>query len=277
MGQHAFTEPIDTDVVAAAAAVDSKGYTLDLAEVDGEPVSVATLKGDDGTDVPNPWAATDHLLGGKLGAALHGARLSAKGSTRSLYSFDQGRATLAVAPIGGEGFAPVGHVSVDSIEVKRDSLPDLQPWGGEAVRTLQDRRELSFKINVDNRGINPAVWHALFGLPVPQPAPPTAREALVDIWDALRALVLALVVVAKGLPRRARWLAEDVYDGVLDAIEDRWHVLRSHVWRRKHTGPLVRFWDADMVRLATMPRPLESWRTWALRQAQLPVAVFRGE
>ncbi|ASR85392.1 hypothetical protein SEA_TIERRA_94 [Mycobacterium phage Tierra] len=243
MGQHALTEPIDSDVVAAAAAVDAKGSP--------------TITGDDGREVPNPWAAKGHRL--------------------DMFSFDEGRAVLAVAPVPGEGFAPVGHLSVDSIEVKRDALPDLQPWGGEPVRTLQERRELSFKINVDNRGINPAVWHALFGLPAPQPAPPTAREALVDIWDSLRALVLALVAVVKGLPRRARWLAEDVYDGVLDAIEDRWHVLRSHVWRRKATGPLVRFWDAEYTHLATMPRPLESWRTWALRQARLPLAVFRGE
>lgn len=245
MGQHAFTEPIDTDVVAAAAAVDSKGYTLDLAEVDGEPVSVAMLKGDDGTDVPSPWADTRHLL-----------------------SFGT-----------GEGFKPVGYVSADE-PIAKLSVPegDVPPWQAQTVRTLQERREISFAFNLPRQhGASAPQWlYQLFGVQV-TPKQPTLREAAVDLWDALRALVLALVAVAKGLPRRARWLAEDVYDGVLDAIEDRWHVLRSHVWRRKHTGPLVRFWDADMVRLATMPRPLESWRTWALRQAQLPVAVFRGE
>ncbi|QIG61601.1 hypothetical protein SEA_XIMENITA_93 [Mycobacterium phage Ximenita] len=261
MGQHAFTEPINADAALAAQAVDGKtgtvidghvlggklgatwhGATLDLAEIDGEPISVATLKGDDGTDVPNPWADSRHLL--SIGT--------------------------------GEGFKPVGYVSADE-PIAKLSVPegDVPPWQAQTVRTLQERREISFSFNMPRQHGYPQWLYQLFGVQV-TPKQPTVREAAVDLWDALRALVLALVAVAKGLPRRARWLAEDVYDGVLDAIEDRWHVLRSHVWRRKHTGPLVRFWDADMVRLATMPRPRESWRTWALRQAQLPVAVFRG-
>ncbi|ASR85102.1 hypothetical protein SEA_PHELPSODU_84 [Mycobacterium phage PhelpsODU] len=264
MGQHALTEPIDSDVVAAAAALDSKGHTLDLAEIDGHDVggklgaalhgAPVLIKGDDGNDVPNPWAATDHLLADVI---------------------DAGRIVAAVAP--APGFEPVGYVSADE-PIAKLSVPEgeLLPWQAQTVRTLQERREISFSFNLPRQHGYPQWLYQLFGVQV-TPKQPTVREAAVDLWDALRALVLAFVAVAKGLPQRARWLAEDVYDGALDAIEDRWHVLRSHVWRRKATGPLVRFWDAEYTHLATMPRPLESWRTWALRQARLPLAVFRGE
>ncbi|ARQ95525.1 hypothetical protein I5G81_gp86 [Mycobacterium phage Shandong1] len=215
MGQHAFTEPINADAVVAAKALDSKGATLDLAEVDGE--------------VP-------------------------------------------------EGFQPLGTIAPGELVVLPDVDDDaLRPWGGEQVRTLQAHQQMTFPLT-PLLPWQAAVFEALFGKMTP--AEPTPREALVDLWDALRALVLVVAVAV-------RERVEDVYDAVLDGVEGAWYSLRDHVtdrwyvltiwqYRRKLVGPLVRFWDADYTHLATMPRRRETWREWAVRQAQLPRRVWRG-
>ncbi|ASR85686.1 hypothetical protein SEA_AMGINE_86 [Mycobacterium phage Amgine] len=217
----------------------------------------------------------------------------------------------------GDGFHEIGKVG------RLMTLPDDGPtysWGGKTVRTLQERQEVTIPFTFGNPLRRPAkrtaaermrdrnrldpyaaVWHLIFGVDI-RPARPTIREALVDVWDALRALVLVVVaVVGERVPPKLRTFgtrAADVLwwswvDPLLDGAEwlwaaakragwalrdgvvDRWDILRWWQWRRL-PGPVVRLWTAEMVYVATMPAGRESWASWRRRQARLPLAVWRG-
>lgn len=153
-------------------------------------------------------------------------------------------------------YAPGGYVTADepiATFTAEGEDKALYPWQAQTVRTLQERREVSFSLQFPRQPQpGPPLWLAqLFG--VVTPAPPTVREAAVDVWDALRVL-LRLVYGAF----------------------DRWDVLREWGWRRQLVGPTVTLWSASFIYQYTVPRRRETWREWLRRQAGLPLAVWRG-
>ncbi|QJD50389.1 hypothetical protein I5H01_gp018 [Mycobacterium phage MarkPhew] len=195
-----------------------------------------------------------------------------------------------------EGFADVGYISDGGIEINYDDAPDVAAWGGKTISTRQARQTamLTFPFNYGGlpaprrtaadrlRGRSSiddsyaVAMKLVFGIDV-RPARPTVGEAFVDLWDALRALVL---IVGAVLSERLRWPVIVAYVrragwAVVEGVLDRWDVLRTWPYRRT-SGPVVRVWNASMVHVYTFPVLRESWRAWARRQLSLFGAVWRG-
>ncbi|AVO25600.1 hypothetical protein SEA_LATERM_87 [Mycobacterium phage LaterM] len=178
------------------------------------------------------------------------------------------------------GFAAAGHMTADepvaTLTDEGDDKP-LLPWQAHTIRTLQERREVSFSLQFPPvPQPRPPLWLAqLFGLTV-TPAPPTVREAVVDVWDALRVLLRVVWVAVRGRVSAAADRVDDWAFGVYCGVLDRWDVLRGWGWRRQLVGPIVRLWTASFIYQYTVPRRRETWREWLRRQAGLPLAVWRG-
>ncbi|QBP31670.1 hypothetical protein SEA_NIKLAS_88 [Mycobacterium Phage Niklas] len=180
---------------------------------------------------------------------------------------------LATAAEMPEGFKPVGYMSADepiaTITTEGEDKP-LVPWQAHTIRTLQERREVSFSFQFPRQQQGgPPLWLLqLFGVTL-TPAPPTVREAAVDVWDALRTLLRVLWAVLRPFPRRvADRVADAWFDavyGVYDAVRDRWEALRApYVWGRLD-GPVMRTWTADFTLLSTTRFPRERVRPWLRR------------
>ncbi|APD18246.1 hypothetical protein SEA_HAMMY_84 [Mycobacterium phage Hammy] len=189
-----------------------------------------------------------------------------------------------------EGFSHLGKLAKLELTAMVDDTP-IRGWGdpSRVVRTVQGPRSITFPYTFDGTrqrhvtaaeklrrraSLDPyaAAWHVIFGVDV-RPARPTVREALVDVWDALRALWFVLVEVVVELavaayPKvrtfRTR-LADVLLWSWLDPLLDRWDALRApYVWGRR-PGPLVRFWDADYNLVATHQGVRESVGAWLRR------------
>lgn len=95
------------------------------------------------------------------------------------------------------------------------------------------------------------------------PAKPSVREAAEDVLDATVVLLSATFgAVALVLGKLGA------------AVAARWSLLCRREWRRLR-GPVVRFWDAEMQLLGTVPDKVrETWRQWAIRQARFVWAVL---
>lgn len=196
-----------------------------------------------------------------------------------------------------EGFADVGRIADDGIKIKYDE-GDMPAWEGKTIRTLQQSATLTVPFDysswytgkpaprrtaadrlrrrgaVDERYA--VAMQLVFGIDV-RPARPTVGEALVDLWDALRALVL---VVAAVLSERLRWPVIVAYArragwAVVEGVLDRWDVVTSWQYGRT-SGPVVRLWSSEFVHVYTFPIERESWRRWARRQLDWFGAVWRG-
>ncbi|QFG09472.1 hypothetical protein I5H08_gp015 [Mycobacterium phage Yuna] len=154
------------------------------------------------------------------------------------------------------------------------TFPFLFPWGGAPTRTTAIER-----MRQRDR-VEPyvEVFRLVWGIDV-RPARPTAREAWQDLLDALAALVLIVGAAVRELAVRAvawlRGVAEDVAEvfvwswaePLIDGVLDRWDALRApYTWGRR-VGPLVRFWDADMVYVGSMGRDVEPVAVWLRRVA----------
>ncbi|WNM75441.1 hypothetical protein SEA_TINIBUG_86 [Mycobacterium Phage TiniBug] len=176
-------------------------------------------------------------------------------------------------------YAPGGRFEVTAVPTDEgDDKPPLQPWQAHTIRTVrQERREVSFSLQFPRQPMpGPPLWLAqLFGVAV-TPAPPTVREAVVDVWDALRVLLRVVWAAVRGGVQAAADRVGDWWFGVVYGAFDRWDVLRSWGWRRQLVGPIVRLWSASFVYQYTVPRRRETWREWLRRQAGLPLAVWRG-
>ncbi|QXO14015.1 hypothetical protein SEA_ILLUMINE_91 [Mycobacterium phage Illumine] len=177
-------------------------------------------------------------------------------------------------------YAPGGYVTADepiATFTAEGEDKALYPWQAQVVRTMQERREVSFSLQFPRQPQpGPPLWLAqLFGVVV-TPAPPTVREAAVDVWDALRVLLRVVWVAVRGAAQAA---ADRVLDGWFDVVYgafDRWDLLRVWKWRRQLVGPVVRLWGIDFELMAVASRRRETWREWLRRQAGLPLAVWRG-
>ncbi|ASR87260.1 hypothetical protein SEA_LASTHOPE_93 [Mycobacterium phage LastHope] len=172
-------------------------------------------------------------------------------------------------------YAPGGYVTGDEPIVSSTAEgadKPLTPWQRQVIVAAaarnRQRRELSFSLQFPRQLMpGPPLWLAqLFGVTV-TPAPPTVREAAVDVWDALRVFMrvlfaaVAAVFAAVG-DRVADWWYDAVY-GVLD----RWDALRApYAWGRL-PGPVVRFWSADMSYVGTMRSKPEHVVVWLRRLA----------
>ncbi|AVR77073.1 hypothetical protein SEA_LESTON_81 [Mycobacterium phage Leston] len=157
-----------------------------------------------------------------------------------------------------DGLKPIGYMSADGIQIRTGDDHETLAWGGEAVRTLQDRRELSFSINLEH--VDPAAWHAVLGIPL-RPAP-TLRSATVDACDALRTLLRILLGTLRGALSYASWrLSEWLVWPWVDPLADRVDALVCYPWRRL-PGPTIRLWDREFTHLHTehgKPEPLRTW------------------
>ncbi|AXH67080.1 hypothetical protein SEA_THYATIRA_82 [Mycobacterium phage Thyatira] len=157
-----------------------------------------------------------------------------------------------------DGLKPIGRISEDGIDIKCDDGPDLEAFGGEKLRTLQDRRDISFSINLEH--VDPAAWHAVLGVPL-RPAP-TLRSATVDACDALCTLLRILLHTLHGEFRaRRRGLADALVWWRVDPLADRVDALACYPWRRL-PGPVFRLWDSEFTHLHTehgQPEPLRTW------------------
>ncbi|QFG11702.1 hypothetical protein SEA_GUANICA15_93 [Mycobacterium phage Guanica15] len=169
-------------------------------------------------------------------------------------------------------YGPGGRLDVTPVPTVSSTAEgddkSLQPWQAQVVRTVQERRELSFSLQFPRQPqTGMPLWLAqMFGIVV-TPAPPTVREAAVDVWDALRVLMrvlfaaLAAVFAAVG-DRVADWW----YDAVYGAL-DRWDALRApYSWGRL-PGPVLRWWDAEFNLLHVTRYPRERVRVWLRRLA----------
>ncbi|ATS92832.1 hypothetical protein SEA_SULLEY_84 [Mycobacterium phage Sulley] len=174
-------------------------------------------------------------------------------------------------------YAPGGRFEVSPVPIAEGDDKALYPWQAQVVRTLQERREVSFSLQFPRQPqLGPPLWLAqLFGVTV-TPAPPTVREAAVDVWDALRVLLGLVWATVRGAVTAAADRVGDRWFDVVYGVLDRWDVLRGWGWRRQLVGPIVRLWSASFVYQYTMPRRRETWREWLRRQAGLPLAVWRG-
>ncbi|AOQ28938.1 hypothetical protein SEA_WATERFOUL_81 [Mycobacterium phage Waterfoul] len=170
-----------------------------------------------------------------------------------------------------DGLKPIGRISEDGIDIKCDDGPDLEAFGGEKLRTLQDRRELSFSINLEH--VDPAAWHAVLGIPL-RPAP-TLRSATIDACDALRTL-LRILLYTLHVEFRAwrRGLADALVWWWVDPLADRVDALVCYPWRRL-PGPTVRLWSADWTHMHTEHGKPEPLRTWLRRCARHTWKVLR--
>ncbi|ADL71173.1 hypothetical protein ANGELICA_84 [Mycobacterium phage Angelica] len=178
-------------------------------------------------------------------------------------------------------YAPGGYVTADepiaSFTAEGEDKA-LHPWQVQSIHTLrQGRREVSFSLQFPRQPqTGMPLWLAqLFGVTL-APAPPTVREAAVDVWDALRVLLGLVWATVRGAVTAAADRVGDRWFGVVYGVLDRWDVLRGWGWRRQLVGPIVRLWSASFVYQYTMPRRRETWREWLRRQAGLPLAVWRG-
>ncbi|ALF01447.1 hypothetical protein PBI_MDAVU_69 [Mycobacterium phage Mdavu] len=188
------------------------------------------------------------------------------------------------------GFEPVGELVGDGPvrSVVGDDVP-VRSWGKQVVRSVQPRREVTFGVTLSGHygplarqrqtaaqrlharaTVEPyaALWELMFGVDV-RPARPTLREALVDVWDALRALVLVVWLAVYPLPGRAvdRVLdgAYEVYDVVVSGVLSRWEALIvPYPWGRR-PGPVVRTWDADFNLVHVVRFPVEPVGRWLRR------------
>ncbi|AXQ63251.1 hypothetical protein I5G72_gp22 [Mycobacterium phage Collard] len=155
---------------------------------------------------------------------------------------------------------PLGYVTADGIDIKHDDDPDVAAWGGEKVRTLQDRRELSFSINLAH--VDPTAWHALFGAPQWWTPEPTLRTATRDACAALRTLLRVLRSMLHVAALEAcRRFADRLAWPWVNPLVARWIQLRHYPWRRL-PGPTVRLWSADWKHMHTehsRPEPLRRW------------------
>ncbi|AOT25102.1 hypothetical protein PBI_LINDNT_85 [Mycobacterium phage LindNT] len=178
-------------------------------------------------------------------------------------------------------YAPGGYVTADEpiaeLTEREGDDKALYPWQAQVVRTVQARREVSFSLQFPRQPQpGPPLWLAqLFGVVV-TPAPPTVREAAVDVWDALRVLLRVVWVAVRGAAQAAADRVLDWWFDVVYGAFDRWDVLRGWGWRRQLVGPIVRLWSASFIYQYTVPRRRETWREWLRRQAGLPLAVWRG-
>ncbi|AHB79623.1 hypothetical protein PBI_VALIDUS_93 [Mycobacterium phage Validus] len=168
----------------------------------------------------------------------------------------------------GEGFKAVGTMSEDGPTIA-SAGGGLVPWQSQMVSVLQERREVSFSFNLPRQHGGPPLWLAqLFGLTL-TPAPPTVREAAVDVWDALRTLLRVLWAVLRPLPGRVgERVADAWFDavyGAYDAVLSRWEALRApYVWGRL-PGPMLRTWDADFNLVSVTRFAPEGRRVWLRR------------
>ncbi|AYR01153.1 hypothetical protein SEA_LEMOND_88 [Mycobacterium phage LeMond] len=194
-----------------------------------------------------------------------------------------------------EGFADVGRIAADGIKIKYDE-GDMPAWEGKTIRTLQQSATLTVPFDMSAWAPNSprrtaadrlrrrgavderyaVAMRLLFGIDV-VPARPTVGEALVDLWDALRALVL---VVAAVLSEHLRWPVIVAYArragwAVVEGVLDRWDVVTSWQYGRT-SGPVVRMWSSEFVHVYTFPVEREPWRRWARRQLDWFGAVWRG-
>ncbi|ASR85773.1 hypothetical protein SEA_EDUGATOR_76 [Mycobacterium phage Edugator] len=154
---------------------------------------------------------------------------------------------------------PAGYVSADGIDITYGDGPDVAPFGGETLRTLQDRREVSFSINLEH--VDPAAWHAVFG-PLRPPLAPTLRSATRDACAALRTLLRVLRITLHVALLETWWRLTDrlVWPWV-DPLVVRCNTLRAYPWGRL-PGPTVRLWSADLTHMHTehgRPEPLRRW------------------
>ncbi|QFG14138.1 hypothetical protein I5G97_gp015 [Mycobacterium phage Curiosium] len=178
------------------------------------------------------------------------------------------------------GFGAVGHVTADEPIVSSADEGDdkpLLPWQARTIRTMQARREVSFSLQFPRQQQpRPPLWLLqLLGVTV-TPAPPTVREAVVDVWDALRVLFAVIFrALRDALRETGDRVADRWYDALYGAL-DRWDVLRGWKWRRQLVGPVVRFWTVGFTFVGVAPRRVETWAEWRRRQAGLPLAVWRG-
>ncbi|AXH48171.1 hypothetical protein SEA_MYNX_88 [Mycobacterium phage Mynx] len=174
-------------------------------------------------------------------------------------------------------YAPGGRFEVSPVPIAEDDDKALHPWQAQTVRTLQERREVSFSLQFPRQPqTGMPLWLAqLFGVVV-TPAPPTVREAAVDVWNALRVLLRLVWAVVRGAVTAAADRVGDWWFGVVYGAFDRWDVLRGWGWRRQLVGPTVTLWSASFIYQYTVPRRRETWREWLRRQAGLPLAVWRG-
>ncbi|QAX95628.1 hypothetical protein I5H03_gp018 [Mycobacterium phage Nibb] len=194
-----------------------------------------------------------------------------------------------------EGFADVGYLADGGIKINYDNAGDVPAWEGKTIKTQQSAT-LTFPMDVGAFMRPPvhrtaadrlrrrssvddsyaAAMRLVFGIDV-VPARPTVGEALVDLWDALRALVL---IVGAVLSERLRWPVIVAYVrragwALVEGVLDRWDVLRTWQYRRT-SGPVVRLWSSLFVHVYTYPVQREPWRRWARRQLSLFGAVWRG-
>ncbi|ASR85289.1 hypothetical protein I5H06_gp15 [Mycobacterium phage SirPhilip] len=152
--------------------------------------------------------------------------------------------------------------------------------GGPTRQTSADRLRRRASID-DSYAI---AMRLVFGIDV-VPARPTVREALVDAWDALRALVLVVAAVAGELAAAVAAGLTDALvfswlDPLLDALYtllDRWDALRAPYRWGRIPGPVVRFWSSDWTHIATQYGDREPVGAW-LRRVLLHVwrAVLHG-
>lgn len=177
-------------------------------------------------------------------------------------------------------YGPGGRFEVSPVPIV-DSTTEgddrsLQPWQTQTIRALQERREVSISLQFPRQQSGAPLWLAqLFGVMV-TPAPPTVREAAVDVWDALCVLLGLVWATVRGAVTAAADRVDDWAFGVFCGVLDRWDVLREWGWRRQLVGPIVRLWSASFVYECTLPRRRETWREWLRRQAGLLLAVWRG-
>ncbi|QWK51420.1 hypothetical protein SEA_STINSON_88 [Mycobacterium phage Stinson] len=177
-------------------------------------------------------------------------------------------------------YAPGGYVTADepiATFTAEGEDKALYPWQAQVVRTMQERREVSFSLQFPRQPQpRPPLWLAqLFGVFV-TPAPPTVREAAVDVWDALRVLLRVVWVSVRGAAQAAADIVLGWWFDVVYGVLDRWGVLRGWGWRRQLVRPIVRLCGIELMLMAPTSARRETWREWLRRQAGLPLAVWRG-
>ncbi|AIM50417.1 hypothetical protein PBI_OMNICRON_84 [Mycobacterium phage Omnicron] len=166
---------------------------------------------------------------------------------------------------------PVGRMSADGIEIKYTDRPDVSLFGDEKLRTLQDRRDISFSLNLER--VNPAAWHAAFGAP-PAPAP-TLRSAAIDACAALRTLLCVLRITLRVALLETWWRLDDLLLwSWIDPLRERWEALRRYPWRRL-PGYEIRLWDKEFTHLYTEHGKPEPLRKWARRTTSYAWKVLR--
>lgn len=192
----------------------------------------------------------------------------------SLAALHVGNVTLGHLPAGIDGptgtvldgvLKPLGYVSADGIEIKHDDSGDeTKTFGGDVVRTMQDRRDISFSFNIEH--VDPTAWHAVFGAPQwYTPPAPTLRSATRDACAALRTLLRIMLWTLRTKLRPVGWrLADALVWPWVDPLAVRWIKLRRYPWRRL-PGPVFRLWDKQFNHLHTEHGRPESLRKWARR------------